>query len=1001
MKSVLTTNPIFTPSTKTLSFSAVPNFTNNRLMVVVDQTTNNILYAESISGLGGTWDANGKTLTLQLDTTTGGYNSADQLQVIYDTPTMAIVPQEEYFDPVNKSRVSQPQSLIDTDFEYGLQSTKWEFVQLLNNKPTVFYDSTTPFIIPNNTWSLSANGSRSVSLTGQPVFGGFFDRSIPTGGVSYGTNNYPVVIYVQDATDYNANGFYLSEYYTVGPGYTSAYKYTVKNSIAPGTIYDYTKTLTFPCSFYSGASIPVNTGNSTAFTFNAGAAPADPRIITCTTVSAHNLYVGDLIFVSNVYCSTSPGPSGSHVVLTTPNTRSFTFSANDTPTVAIGTGTAVTTSPANCVYSRPAGFSLHRAYDGGIQFSNGAYTPNAQHIRQTRRYFRYQSGKGIQFSTGTLLKSNFNLDLVTYSGGVVTVNTKNLHGMVPGCQIYLSGAAQSDYNGIFTVASVPNDLSFTYTIAGTPTSPASASGNNFIIAGANSWYNGTVRVGMFDSQNGAFFEFDGQNLYVVRRNSTYQIQGNVSVLSGQNIVTGTNTRFADQLKFGDFIVIKGSSYRVTSIVSQTQLLISPEYRGPSIVSPSFAVVSKTIDTKVPQSAWNIDKFNGTGPSGYTVDLSKMQMLYIDYSWYGAGFIRWGMRSANGNVSYCHKMVNNNVNTEAYFRSGNLPARYEVNSFLNSTSLASTLASSETTTMNVADTSNFPSTGLLRVTDATTFPSGSAAIEYIAYTGKTATTFTGLTRAQAGGTVATTFIYSPTAPDVIELAALNNTTPAISGTPAAVISHWGSSVIMDGRFDNDLSYSFNAGNTAPTTITPGIRNAIMSLRLAPSVDSGRTGALGVKEVINRMQLKLQSMDISLPVFNNVSNNPIARVELNLNGKLLTPAGPVNYPWQSIGGSSLAQISYYTGTAAVSVVGGESIYGFFAAGPRQVEDLTSVRDLGNSILGGGITNFVSSSAQDIYPDGPDVLHVLVTPLSSGLNTAGVIPVQSRLSWSEAQA
>jgi hypothetical protein len=140
---------------------------------------------------------------------------------------------------------------------------------------------------------------------------------------------------------------------------------------------------------------------------------------------------------------------------------------------------------------------------------------------------------------------------------------------------------------------------------------------------------------------------------------------------------------------------------------------------------------------------------------------------------------------------------------------------------------------------------------------------------------------------------------------------------------------------------------------------------------------------------------------LPVFNNVSNNPIARVELNLNGKLLTPAGPVNYPWQSIGGSSLAQISYYTGTAAVSVVGGESIYGFFAAGPRQVEDLTVVRDLGNSILGGGISNFVSSSAQDVYPDGPDVLHVLVTPLSSGFNTSLTIPVQSRLSWTEAQA
>ena len=56
----------------------------------------------------------------------------------------------------------------------------------------------------------------------------------------------------------------------------------------------------------------------------------------------------------------------------------------------------------------------------------------------------------------------------------------------------------------------------------------------------------------------------------------------------------------------------------------------------------------------------------------------MQMFYMDYSWYGAGFIRWGFRATDGNVIYVHKVPNNNFNTEAYMRSGNLPARYEVN-----------------------------------------------------------------------------------------------------------------------------------------------------------------------------------------------------------------------------------------------------------------------------------------------------------------------------------
>jgi len=41
-------------------------------------------------------------------------------------------------DPVSKFRVSQPETLIDTDFEYGLQSTKWETIELVNNIPVFF-----------------------------------------------------------------------------------------------------------------------------------------------------------------------------------------------------------------------------------------------------------------------------------------------------------------------------------------------------------------------------------------------------------------------------------------------------------------------------------------------------------------------------------------------------------------------------------------------------------------------------------------------------------------------------------------------------------------------------------------------------------------------------------------------------------------------------------------------------------------------------------------------
>ena len=80
---------------------------------------------------------------------------------------------------------------------------------------------------------------------------------------------------------------------------------------------------------------------------------------------------------------------------------------------------------------------------------------------------------------------------------------------------------------------------------------------------------------------------------------------------------------------------------------------------------------------ISQDEWNLDKCDGSGPSGYLLDITKMQMIYIDYSWYGAGTIRFGIRGNNGKIHYVHRMPMNNINAGAYQKSGNLPARYEV------------------------------------------------------------------------------------------------------------------------------------------------------------------------------------------------------------------------------------------------------------------------------------------------------------------------------------
>jgi len=70
---------------------------------------------------------------------------------------------KEFIDPVTKLRVSTPENLIDTDFEYGLQPTKWETVELINNTPSFFSksgDTTIPDII-----SITTNDGTQKVLT--------------------------------------------------------------------------------------------------------------------------------------------------------------------------------------------------------------------------------------------------------------------------------------------------------------------------------------------------------------------------------------------------------------------------------------------------------------------------------------------------------------------------------------------------------------------------------------------------------------------------------------------------------------------------------------------------------------------------------------------------------------------------------------------------------------------------------------------------------------------
>jgi len=83
-----------------------------------------------------------------------------------------------------------------------------------------------------------------------------------------------------------------------------------------------------------------------------------------------------------------------------------------------------------------------------------------------------------------------------------------------------------------------------------------------------------------------------------------------------------------------------------------------------------------VDTRVAQSSWNVDKMNGTGASGITLDFSKCQIMFADFEWLGVGRVRFGF-FVDGKPYYCHEVLNANNTTLVYMSTPNLPLRYEI------------------------------------------------------------------------------------------------------------------------------------------------------------------------------------------------------------------------------------------------------------------------------------------------------------------------------------
>jgi hypothetical protein len=741
------------------------------------------------------------------------------------------------------------------------------------------------------------------------------------------------------------------------------------------------------------------------------------RSVSSTTFTLHN-NAADAASNSNIVSITDAGDTVRPYVLADLG-ATYTNSVNavtGTGSLQLTTAATATVTDANftigtSLLMRADGFAIHRPYDGGVELIPSK-NPDSRMIRQTRRYFRYQSGKGIQVSFAVNFSPSSQTDTFTAVGTVGTIKTRYPHRLAVGLNIVMSGALEpvgtNYWNGTLPVASIIDEYRFTVTLPGTPGS-AAAGPNGIPEFYVQSWSGSALRCGLFDDQNGLYFEYDGANMAVCRRNSTTQISGEGAVEFRSGTVTGVDTKFAKQLSLNDNIVIKGQTYTVTKITNDTNISILPTYRGSTNTG---VVITKVISTKVIQSDWNIDKCDGTGPSGFYLDQARIQMAYIDYSWYGAGKVRFGFKDQYGKVIYVHEFIHNNKFREAYMRSGNVPARYEIEN-VGTPNYVPALAHWGTSVImdggfDADSAYQFTASSQdIQVTGEATVTVAANAEEQQDYYYFWNNSWRNFGRALEIKTPS--FLYNSVPANVrISGASVDNNTYtripySYFGLPnqpyqvnlrtragssnASNTEEFRSLMLINRQPTGETETTSNYTVTVATTGVPVVYDIpLISIRLAPSVDTNTPGFLGEREIINRMQLILRSVGI-LSTHN-------CTITLRLNG-LIT-----NTNWARVENPSLSQLIYHTNQDQIS--GGIDIFNFRAQGGTgttnrsavvTTQELGEITTLGNSILGGN----------NVFPDGPDVL-TIVAKLGedpSTVSDTNPFNVTGRISWTESQA
>jgi hypothetical protein len=119
----------------------------------------------------------------------------------------------------------------------------------------------------------------------------------------------------------------------------------------------------------------------------------------------------------------------------------------------------------------------------------------------------------------------------------------------------------------------------------------------------------------------------------------------------------------------------GITRRVGAFDADNGLFLEVDLAGIRFVVRS-STTGSPVDTPIEQADWNVDKMDGTGVSGVTLDMNQSQILFIQYEWLGVGSVGYGF-FIDGAPVIAHVQHHANRENGVYMSTPNLPLRYEI------------------------------------------------------------------------------------------------------------------------------------------------------------------------------------------------------------------------------------------------------------------------------------------------------------------------------------